>query len=139
MGLKRKIELSDHSIEIELSNPDKDKRAWDTNLYRNGNVFVSGYANPIKPSVEHNPQLETKDTVTVEHGDVDGDETEDTDETKHISLISSSRYRDYMRQDLISQLLTPQEQWKLLAYGIIGVGILQFLTMIVIVYATGGF
>ncbi len=53
MGLSKKIEVSDHSISVELTNPDKDTRAWDSNMYRNGNLFVQGYANPIKCRPQH--------------------------------------------------------------------------------------
>ena len=135
MGLQKEVKLSDHSIRVRLTHPDKDSEAWDNNLYRNGNVFVQGYANPIKPRVKHNRQLENPDEI-----DVTEHETEEqSDDDEHVSLISSSRYRDYMRQDLVSQLLTPQEQWRLIAYGILGLGILQFFAIIVTMYGTGAF
>lgn len=140
MGVRTKVELSDHSINVSYRLPDDDKRAWDRDLYKNGNVFVSGYANPIKPRVEHNEQLENPDTVDVAEGDVDEEAAEsEADGGPHVSLISSSRYRDYMRQDLVSQLLTPQEQWKLIAYGVLGLGILQFIAIIITLYGTGSF
>lgn len=140
LGLQQKVEVSNHSINVSITSPDHDTRAWDPDLYKNGNLFVSGYANPIKPRVEHNTELEHPDTVEVQEGDVDDaeDGTED-DRGPHVELISSSRYRDYMRQDLVSQLLTPSEKWRLLAYGILAVGGLQFVTMIILVYVTGGF
>lgn len=136
LGLQLKVEASDHSLNVSYTQPDQDTRAWDSNLYRNGNLFVKGYANPIKPRVVHNDQLENPDTIDVEEGDAV--DTSDGDD-QHVSLISSSRYRDYMRQDLVSQLLTPQEQWKLIAYGIIGVAIVQFLTIIITMYVNGAF
>lgn len=143
VGLQRKVEVSDHSIDLSLQIPDHDERAWDTNMFRNGNLFVSGYANPIKPRTRHHKDLENPDTVEVEEGDVsdaeDAEGAETADDGPHVELISSSRYRDYMRQDLVSQLLTPSEKWRLLAYGILGVGCLQFFTMIIVLYATGGF
>lgn len=139
VGLQQKVEVSDHSIDVELTMPDHDNRAWDPDMFKNGNLFVDGYANPIKPSVEHHKDLEDSDTVEVQEGDPDTEDTENDESGPHVELISSSRYRDYMRQDLVSQLLTPQEKWRLLAYGILAVGGLQFMTMIVILYATGGF
>jgi hypothetical protein len=174
MGLKQVVELSDHSIECGMEPVDKDRRAWDTSLYKNGNVFLSNYANPIKPRVNHNTELENPDSVYVDEGEPDertqpatpkqehhglepeqegpqeppqetpsGErelthrEANDTD--AHVGLISSSRYRDYMRQDLISQLLNPQEAWQTIVYALLAVGALQFLTIIVTLWATGSF
>lgn len=142
LGLETKVELSDHSIKVEYALPNIDTRAWDSNLYRNGNVFVDGYANPIKPTVNYHEDLENPDTIDVEEGESgeeDDNSESDEDDGPHVSLISSPRYRDYMRQDLVSQLLTPNEQWKLLAYGILGVAILQFFTIIITMWATGQF
>lgn len=137
LGLQLKVEASDHSLSVEYTAPDKDNRAWDADLYRNGNLFVAGYANPIKPRVNHNDKLENPDTIEVTEGDAETDT--DDDDSPHVSLISSSRYRDYMRQDLVSQLLTPQEQWKLIAWGILGLGVIMFVNMVLTVYVTGGF
>lgn len=140
MGLKRKVEISDHSVTVEWTTPDQDSRAWDLDLFKRTNVFVRGYANPIKPVVDYHEQLENPDTVDVEGSDVADDETGgEDDDGPHVSLISSARYRDYMRQDLVSQLLTPQEKWRLLAYGILGLGIVLFVQMVITVYVNGGF
>lgn len=141
VGLELAVELSEHSIEIEMEKPDEDTRAWDPDLYSNGNVFVQGYANPIKPRVQYNQALEEPSTIDVTEGDGEGvqDDTDDTDDGPHLELISSGRYRDYMRQDLISQLLTPDAQWKLIAYAVLGMLVLQFIGIIVTLYATGTF
>lgn len=139
-GLQTAVVLSDHSIKVRMESPDKDTRAWDTNLYGNGNVFVEGYANPIKPRVEYHEQLENPNTVEVTEGDTDDTEaSEDDADDTHVQLISSGRYRDYMRQDLISQLLTPDAQWKLIAYGVLALGVLQFFAICVTLYGTGAF
>jgi hypothetical protein len=109
-------------------------------MFKNANLFVDGYANPIKPGVEHNSKLENPDTVTVKEGEPDGDiDTEESTEGKEVDLIASSRYRDYMRQDLVSQLLTPKEQWKLIAYGVLALGALQFIVIAVVMYVNGTF
>lgn len=143
VGLELVVEVSDHSIELGMEEPNKTARAWDSDLYSSGNVFVSGYANPIKPRVEYRQELEEPDTVDVTEGDTDEregseDEAEDEDE-QHVQLISSGRYRDYMRQDLISQLLTPDAQWRTMVYAVIAVAALQFISIIVTLYATGTF
>ncbi len=138
-GFKLRVIISDHSVKIKFVRPDKDTRAWDTNLFKNANVFVKGYANPIKPTVEHNSKLENPDTIDHREGEPDEETSETDGSDREVSLIASSRYRDYMRQDLVSQLLTPKEQWKLIAYGVLAVGILQFLSIIVTMYVTGTF
>jgi hypothetical protein len=143
LGCQLAVDVNDHSIELEMEVPSKDTRAWDTDLYRYGNLFVGSYANPIKPRVEYNEDLENPDEITHVEGEPEdaphGESETDGEDVGHVQLISSPRYRDYMRQDLISQLLTPQEQWKLIAYAVAGVIALQFVTMIIVLYATGTF
>lgn len=128
------VTISDHSIDAHMVETSKENLAWDDNLYRHGNVFVKGYANPVKPVVNHNKELENPDTVELEEGD--GDTDSDVDDT-HVELISSPRYRDYMRQDLISQLLNPREQWRLIAYAIIAVGFILVINLVVTLSAAG--
>ena len=140
VGLELAVELSEHSIELELEKPDEDTRAWDPSMYSGGNVFVEGYANPIKPRVNYHQELETPDTIDVEEGNKESEESEEKSEDEpHLELISSGRYRDYMRQDLISQLLTPDAQWKLIAYAVLAMCVLQFLGIIITLWATGSF
>ena len=156
LGCEPEVTLSEHSIDIDYTVPDKDRKAWDSSMYKNGNVFVEGYANPIKPRVHDNPELENPDTVDVVEGDGgveveerEGDSSVDGaadredgaggERDKHVGLISSSRYQTYMQQDLVSQLLTPQEQWRLIAYGILALGGLSFMNIIIVLYATGSF
>lgn len=129
-GRELAVDLSDHSIGIKMAKPDTDELAWDPDLYHRGCVFVDGYANPIKPVVNRNKTLEDPDTIDAEQPE---------NEERHVEMISSSRYGDYMKQDLISQILNPKEHWRLLAYGILGLLVLQFFAIIVTLYATGGF
>lgn len=150
LGLQLVVEVSDHSIEASMQSPDKDTRAWDDGLYKSGQVFVSGYANPIKPRVVHHDGIDNPDHVDVTEGD--GDPPEDSedgvsqeaedgedDEGEHVQLISSGRYQQYMMQDLIAQLLTPETRWTKMLYGLLLIGVLQFVTIITVLYATGGF
>lgn len=136
VGLQLAVEVSDHSISISMEAPDRDERAWDSDLYKSGNLFVSNYANPVKPRVTHNPDLDTPNEVETVEGDDGEGENEDGD---HVQLISSGRYREYMRQDLISQLLTPESRWNILVWGVIGVAALGFFNIIVTLWATGSF
>lgn len=138
MGCELAVELSDHSITIKMDHPNKNNRAWDENLYRKGNVFHSDYANPIKPQVDHNKGLKNPDEVHVQEGNstaTDGGKEEQ--DQSHVQMISSPRYRDYMTQDLISQLLTPDERWKLLAYAVAFTAFLAIINIMVSLSAAG--
>lgn len=139
LGCELVVEASDHSLETTMELPNRNTRAWDGSLYKHGQLFAQGYANPIKPAVNHNPSLETPDTINVHEGNPDEDDGEDDEEPGRVKLIASERYQQFMQQDLVSQLLNPREQWRLLVYGIIGLGALQFFTIIITLYATGGF
>lgn len=149
-GLELKVELNDHSINVDMVQPDQDRWAWDPDLYKSGNVYVSGYANPIKPRVEQNQNLDTPNVVTranpdeqPEHDDDDdvisGDGDSTAEDSTHVQLISSGRYREFMRQDLISQLLTPESRWNLLVWAVVALGVLQFIAIISTFWATGSF
>lgn len=130
------VTISEHSIDTRMVETTKEHRAWDDGLYRYGNVFVKGYANPVKPVVDHNKELENPDTIDIEEG---GDNESDESEGSHVELISSPRYRDYMTQDLISQLLNPREQWRLIAYAIIALGAVMLINVVVTMSAAGVF
>jgi len=137
-GHELAVEVSDHDITARMERPNKTERAWDEDLYKRGNMFVAGYANPIKPSVDYNRDLENPDTVDVVEGDTDDDSGDEDDSTaEDVQLIASPRYREYMRQDLISQILNPREQWRLLAYGIIALGILTMFNIALSLSASG--
>lgn len=133
-GSELKVELSEHSIDIEMVEADKTspERVWRDDLYRYGNVYIANYANPIKPttvdSEEHDNVQEVE--YTDEETEPDGD---------HTKLIRSGEYRSYIKQALMEAVLNPTEQWRLLVYGLIALGVLQFMTMILIMYATGSF
>lgn len=142
-GQELMVDLSEHSISVGMVDPERDDLAWDDSLYRHGNVFLKGYANPIKPTVTRHNELEEPDTAEIE--EIDSEATDavsaetDGGEDGHVKLISSARFGEFMRQQLIESLLNPREQWRLLMYAMIGLGALQFLTMIVTLYATGSF
>ena len=132
LGYQLVVELSDHSIDISMERPDKTERAWDDRLYKSGNVFLKGYANPIKPSIEPNDKLENHDEVDIEESN-----ERPTPESQHVSVISSSRFKTYMKQDLISQLLTPKEQWRIIAYAVGALALLMFINVAVSMSAAG--
>lgn len=127
-GAEMMVELGDHRIDARMVHPDsQEEKAWDDNLYRRGNVFVRGYANPIKPAVNAREDLDDPDTIDVR----------EAGENEHMQLISSPRYHKFMQQDLIDSLLTPQEKWQKLMYVILGVGALVLINFGMNAYASG--
>jgi len=124
LGTERVIEVSEHSIGISFEVPGKENRAWDGRLYESGQLYHSDYANPIKPKVESNADLDEPDTAYVKV-------SEEKEEDKEPFLITSNRYKSYMTQDLIDSLLTPREKWRLIAYAVIGTAFLVVTNLIV--------
>jgi len=146
LGRELVVEQSDHSLTLSMEKPNNDRRAWDGNQFKRGQLFVRGYANPVKINVDHNPGIGNKDTVAIADGDGTATEfsdeegqPEEPEEDRSVEVIASERYRQFMEQDLISQLLNPKEQWEKLVYGLIGIGSLQFLSIVVTLWATGSF
>lgn len=142
-GRELAVELSGHSIRASMMDPDNDSVAWDPDMYKHGNVFVQGYANPIKPVVHRRDQLDQPDTIDVLEAaentaqDVaagDGDEEAEAGYTK---LISSKRYSLAIKQHLIEQLIRPQQYWQKLLIGIVAVAILLVINIMLSASAAG--
>lgn len=125
LGCELAVDVSDHSIEAKMVPPTAtDKRAWDDHQFVRGNLFVEGYANPVKPVVNHNQGLDDPDTVDVEA-------SEDAQDGSHVSVISSPRYRLYMIQDLVSQLLNPSERLTMIQWILVGIAGMMLMTLVV--------
>lgn len=119
------MDVSGHSIETSMVVPGSDdERAWDHSLYVRGNLFVSDYANPVKPVVNHNDGIDNPDEVEVQ--EAQASETEG-----HVSVISSARYRMFMIQDLVSELLNPSERLTKIQWAIIGLAGMMLMTLVV--------
>lgn len=133
LGCELVVEVSDHSIEVSMEVPDKSRRAWDSSLWKNGQLYLKGYANPIKPVPRPSDEPGEDDV------DVETSEVPKSDGGGSVGIEPSWKYKEFMAQKIISQLLNPQEEWRKIVYGIIALGALQFLTMILVLYATGSF
>lgn len=129
-----KVSVSDHDIKVKMVDTDKQDHAWDHDLYKSGGIFYRGHANPLKIRLNQKEGMAEKDTVELEESEQD-----DSDNNTHVEVMSSNRYRKFMYQSLIQDLVNPTENWKKLVYGLIGVGVLQFLTIIVVLVSTGSF
>lgn len=83
LGYRRIIKLSEHRIKEEYAKPEdlEGEMAYDESHYVNGNIYIDGHANPVKPN-----------------------EVEDK-----VELISSKRYKDFMQQDLAADIIRATE------------------------------
>ena len=136
-GAELAVKQSGHSINARMVNPNSEEIAWDHDLFRHGNLFYEGYANPVKLVAKQNEGVEDPDTV--EKVDGDAECTEQDAETSEAKVISSKRYGAYMQQHLIEQLLNPREHWKMIVYAVIGLAMLQVLTLALAAAAAGVF
>lgn len=135
LGCEIAVEVSNHSIETKMVLPGKSDRAWDGQMYKHGNLFVDGCANPIKPRVQSNAALDDPDTVDVEVHKVE-------EEDANVSVIASERYSTYMKQRLAAQLLNPSERIKLITYAMMalaGLMLMQFIAVAAIAASVGVF
>jgi hypothetical protein len=124
LGLELAVDVSGHSIETKMAPPKKtNERAWDDDLFTKGNLFVNDYANPVKPRVKHNQGIDEPDVVDVEEGETDADDV-------HTEVISSPRYRLYMVQDLVSQLLNPSERLTMIQWILVGIAGMVLMTLL---------
>lgn len=134
LGCELAIDSGGQTLDAKMAVPKKTKDvAWDDNLYVKGNLFVGDYANPIKPSVNYNEGLENPDTVGVEA-------SENGEDDAHVSVISSPRYRLFMMQDLVSQLLNPSERLTMIQWVLIGIAgmVLMMLILLLVIAAQVG-
>jgi hypothetical protein len=111
-GYELKIVLTDHKILLKFDNPDREGSCWDKSHWTYGNIFIEGYANPVKPSI-----------------------TED-DKTE---MITSDRYKTFMEQSLIDDMLQASKSKGLtLLQAVIAIVSLQVATILAMVWLTGG-
>lgn len=141
LGCELVVDCSEHSLEIAMEVPGESGRAWDHDLYRKGQMYYQGYANPFKPVIDpsntrgEHDQMDVEESEDASGGASSDDESGGSD--AEIGMMPSSRYRQYLDQHLISELVRPEERWKLLVYGILFIGFLQMATIIVIMFVTG--
>lgn len=141
-GYQIVIDQSPHSIHTTYEKPNKSKRAWDENLFKHGQLYVRGYANPVKLIVDHDTEMEESDTVTLYESNhprvvTDGGDDGEPVVNAHAKVISSPRYREYMQNDLVSQLLNPRAQWKLILYALIGLGAIMLVNTVIVIMRSG--
>lgn len=108
--------LTEHKIKTKFESPSNENNAWDSNHWVYGNIFLKGIANPIKPKKSD-----------VENGDYE--------------IITSERYKSYMEQDLIDDMLQASKSSGLTLKNVaLMLGALNILAVgLVFILTNGGF
>lgn len=130
LGTELVVDVSDHSIDIKMKVPNKTERAWDSNLYKRGQLFRAGCANPVKVVLDESGTLEEEDSVDIVEGSGGRGET---------TVMASQRYKTYMLQKTIKDMAMPTSHWHKVIYGMIALGALGLFQIIVTLWATGSF
>lgn len=125
MGYKLVITLDEHKIDLKFVKPGDFRRKeafYDDAHYVNGNIFLDGYANPVKPVFDK--------VINA------AEEIGDNDDIREIlKLKPSLNYKTFVRESKWKQLA--EVEWNktnwmaLLKYG--GIGGLLFLAYIFVV------
>lgn len=132
LGCERVVEVSEHSINLSWEVPGRSDRAWDGRMFESGQLYIKDYANPVKPVVDSNADLDDPDTAYIKVSEVENENVEPY-------LITSDRYQKYMQQDLIDSLLTPREKWRLIAFAVLGVAFLVIVNVMISLSNAGVF
>lgn len=108
--------ITPHKIKLRMMDPDSDAVAWDESHFTHGCIFFQGWANPIKPKVP--------------------DDNESGLESEDIDLIASDRYKKFMEQSLIDDIIDEgtESGWLSLELIAIVLGTLQLANVLMILY-----
>jgi hypothetical protein len=113
-NLELRIVLTEHKIKTEFVKPKNSDVAWDSEHWVYGNIFVEGIANPVKITKS---KLEEED----------------------VEIITSDRYKTFMEQSLIEDMLQASKSSGLsLKQVAIALGALNILAVGIVFIITGG-
>lgn len=110
------VSVDDHEIRFKYEKEPEEIEGinWDNNMYVNGNIYYKGKANPIKPVID--------------------------DGKDEVELISSDRYKDFMKQTLVRDIVRATEDEGLTMTQMLVIGSLAVsaLTLIAVLMVSGG-
>lgn len=112
-GYELAVIINEHSIKLKMVNPDnKEDRAYDDNHFVSGNVFVKEFANPL--SIEKVAEA-----------------------YKEQEFITSERYKKYMEQSLIDDIVrSSKDDGLTVTQAVLILGSIQVLS-VAIIYIVG--
>lgn len=129
LGCQIAVEAGSAELKTTMELPDNNKRDWDEQHFRRGCLFIQGYANPVVPVLRRNEGAINRDEIDAEFYHDDDD--------LHVALKSSKQYVETIESDAAAQLMNPKERWRILAYGILALGVLMFVNMIMMFVVIG--
>lgn len=120
-GYQIVVETSPHSLHVSFEKPNTMQRAWDPGLFKRGQLYVKGYANPVKPIARQTTSHTEKDEVdmidTYEgKGNAPVVVGDGGKQMQHTEIISSPRFHSLMQQKIIEAMVRPEQQWKTIVY-----------------------
>lgn len=104
-GYRTAVVLEDQRVDVKLIHLDEDAIAWDPGHYLYTNLFLSGYANPVKPEVDESD----------------------------VSLVPSERYKRYMDQHLLSEMIGEGRSLRAVIAALLAIGGLEALVLIAVI------
>lgn len=138
LGCELVVENTPHSLNTSMEVPSRTERAWDPELWKHGQLFQAGHANPVKPVTVRNiptgelneadVQAETEKIV------VDGEE-----KTQHVELVTSELYNEYQDNHLASEIINPTSRWKTVILMIAGLIVVAILSLMLNAHIAGVF
>jgi hypothetical protein len=149
LGCELEVTVDNQRIQTVMRPPGSHSgRVWDPDMYYRGNLYLRGYANPVKPrvDVDLNPseldrgELDvSEETPTREDATAtDGGETMPTVDAPHARLMSSKLFKKHMDNHMISELVTPDEKWNKIFMAILVLGgVIVAFGVLAVLLATG--
>jgi hypothetical protein len=148
LGCELEVTVDNQRIQTVMRPPGSHSaRVWDPDMYYRGNLYLRGYANPVKPGVdvELDPSELDRGTIEVSEGSreafADGGERVEAlpvVEDEHARLMSSKLFKKHMDNHMISELVTPDEKWNkiFMAILILG-GVIVAFGVLAVLISTG--
>lgn len=122
VGLELEVVLTEHKIKTKMQNPDKTDKFWNSKIWTNGNIYLKDYANPVN--------IEISDIENHSHKE---DDSVDAD------LITTERYKTFMEQSLIDDMLQASKDNDLtLKTAVIAIIATNLLTLGIVYVASSG-
>lgn len=150
LGCELEVTVDNQRIQTVMRPPGShDSRVWDPDMYYRGNLYLRGYANPVKPRAEIDKDPSELDRGSLEvsqdapdarEGEAvaDGGESDAVVKERHAKLMSSPLYKKHMDNHMISELVTPDEKWNKIFMGLLVVaGMVVAFGVLSVLLATG--
>lgn len=144
LGCELEVTVDNQRITTKMKQPTHtDRKVWDRNMYRRGQMYARGYATPIKPAVELDTELAEYDSIDVIHSEYPAEgESALTDGSGegYVDILSSKLNEKHNQNNTISELITPEEQWNKIYKALLGLAgvIAMFMMAVLYLVSSGG-